>query len=371
MHPQPYQEALTHLYDAPLQPASWAKFIRCFARVIDAHDGQYCLWNAVERRMDFAVVMNDFDDAEAAGSVAAADADRALPALIDSTPVGTWVFNCGHFDERCAASCPASGRARARSLGHAAGVRLTVGPQGVSSLGLFRARRGPPFGAAERSWLERVTPHLQRASRLHLEVEELRRGATLGIAAADGLDQPIVIASREARIAFANRSGNAALADRSGALCALGGKLCGRTAASQDALIRALQRATATTSASASAFSCAFGSGPRLHVVVSPLQADCGFAAAWQRPLALITLSTPHARMPDASMLRGAFGFTPAEARLVGALTHGVSIAAYAAAASISINTARSQLRSAMQKADTHRQSDLVRLVHGLPCMRA
>jgi len=56
-------------------------------------------------------------------------------------------------------------------------------------------------------------------------------------------------------------------------------------------------------------------------------------------------------------------GLSPAEARLAAALSRGSSLADYAEAASLSINTVRWTLKRVFVKTDTHRQAELVRLL--------
>jgi DNA-binding CsgD family transcriptional regulator len=62
-------------------------------------------------------------------------------------------------------------------------------------------------------------------------------------------------------------------------------------------------------------------------------------------------------------LLRGRYNLSPAEARLAAALASGQSMNEYAEARSVSLNTARTQLKSTMMKVGVRRQVDLVREV--------
>lgn len=68
-------------------------------------------------------------------------------------------------------------------------------------------------------------------------------------------------------------------------------------------------------------------------------------------------------RMLDTGPLRVIIGLTPAEARLASALLQGTSLDEAAAQLGVTRNTIRTQLRGLFIKTDTHRQSDLLRVL--------
>lgn len=61
--------------------------------------------------------------------------------------------------------------------------------------------------------------------------------------------------------------------------------------------------------------------------------------------------------------MRRVYRLTPAEADLAVALVAGTTITAYADEDRISVQTARGYLKSTLRKTETHRQTDLVRLL--------
>ena len=69
----------------------------------------------------------------------------------------------------------------------------------------------------------------------------------------------------------------------------------------------------------------------------------------------------------DEAALMRLFDLTPAEAGVALALITGRSIAQIVAARGVSRNTVRTQLAGILRKTGTHRQSELVRLLHLLP----
>lgn len=68
---------------------------------------------------------------------------------------------------------------------------------------------------------------------------------------------------------------------------------------------------------------------------------------------------------PSAQLLQTRFGLTRAEARVVRRLAEGRSIRRIAEELKVSVETARTHAKRAMQKTDTHRQAELVSLVLG------
>ncbi len=66
---------------------------------------------------------------------------------------------------------------------------------------------------------------------------------------------------------------------------------------------------------------------------------------------------------PSQSLLRNAFGLTPAEARLAGLIGQGTSVREAADVENITFETARSRLKSIYTKTETGRQSELALLV--------
>lgn len=67
--------------------------------------------------------------------------------------------------------------------------------------------------------------------------------------------------------------------------------------------------------------------------------------------------------MPSSQSLQSRFGLTRAEARVVRRLAEGHSIKRIAEEFGVSVETARTHAKRAMQKTDTHRQAELVSLV--------
>jgi DNA-binding CsgD family transcriptional regulator len=97
-----------------------------------------------------------------------------------------------------------------------------------------------------------------------------------------------------------------------------------------------------------------------LHVV--PVRRSAHDLFSFALAIVVVTpVSTGDA--PDVALIRGLFDLTPAEAKVTQAIAGGVTVAGYAAAAGVSVQTARSQLKHALSKAGVSRQAELVGLL--------
>lgn len=65
----------------------------------------------------------------------------------------------------------------------------------------------------------------------------------------------------------------------------------------------------------------------------------------------------------SAEVLMDVYGLTRTEARLACELAHGTGIEDAAASLAMGVGTARTHLKQILQKTDTHRQAELVRLM--------
>ena len=99
-----------------------------------------------------------------------------------------------------------------------------------------------------------------------------------------------------------------------------------------------------------------------LALLIAPLPLHDRFFGV--RAAAVVFVSDPErdARAP-VDVLRTLYGLTRAEARLAVVLAAGRTPQAAAAELGVSPHTVRSQLKSVLQKTDTRRQSDLMRLL--------
>lgn len=110
--------------------------------------------------------------------------------------------------------------------------------------------------------------------------------------------------------------------------------------------------------------------GRRLTLLVCPLRpAQRMFHA--EGPCAIIFISEAGAAVRTlGKILSAQYGLTQAEARLVSALAAGETLAEYANARTLSLNTVKTHLKSIFDKTGHKRQSELIRDVLSNPIIR-
>ena len=108
-------------------------------------------------------------------------------------------------------------------------------------------------------------------------------------------------------------------------------------------------------------------SGKRpLQLAVSPLSDQGGQLVGSDAGATAMCLISGHERqMTDAGqLLPQLYGLTPSETRLATGFIDGLSITEFAATNGISTNTAKTQLAGLFAKTGTHRQAELVAMLH-------
>jgi DNA-binding CsgD family transcriptional regulator len=182
------------------------------------------------------------------------------------------------------------------------------------------------------------------------------RGGQSAVAAlaVQALDLAMVVVDPRRRILLANRACEEILRT-GGCLMRRSGRLVGRGAEVDDALegmLRRLGPARAAVGRIGGLFTVgvALSRSRRAFLL---LLADA------QRPIACAVDDIGHL-----------FSLSPAEARLAYALASGRTLEQHAAASAVALSTVRTQLRYVLRKLSLHRQTDLVRVIAGLPALR-
>lgn len=99
----------------------------------------------------------------------------------------------------------------------------------------------------------------------------------------------------------------------------------------------------------------------------APKESDSSIKLDSDKTEVVLVFSQINRKGPRSSHLMEWFGLSPAEARLANALASGLSVENFSTTYSISVATARTQLRAVLKKTGTDRQQDLVRLLSALP----
>jgi DNA-binding CsgD family transcriptional regulator/PAS domain-containing protein len=245
----------------------------------------------------------------------------------------------------------------------------TLFKQGTRSgrLALFRPPEAEPCGKEEMELVRLLMPHLVRSIELHTKIAHLENNSEILLNTLDRIPQAVILLDAEGKIKVLNQKSEAILSRNDG-LTISGCELCARSAAENIALRKLVHDAASIASGKSMenpGGNALISRGLRLRpycLTVTPLP-----------PTALIGLETPAVAVfiadpsnevttPDAK-LQFIFRFTPAETRLAQHLMLGISLPEAAEKIGVSHNTVKTQLSRILEKTETHRQSELIRVL--------
>jgi DNA-binding CsgD family transcriptional regulator/PAS domain-containing protein len=237
-------------------------------------------------------------------------------------------------------------------------------------ISLMRPVGAEPFDDDDKSVLARVLPHLKRSLRLRDEVVigRFERESLLDLM--DQLPVAVLLVTRSGLVRVRNQAAEDLLGQRDG-ICLRSGYLAGSTARATTELRRLVANAATRPAggdvASAGEHFVIPRGADRLPLisVAFPGRVGDGGVAGRAEPMAVLLIKDP--QIDSAQSLTdfvNVYEITNAEARLLRFLCDGHGLFEAARELAISKNTARTHMRSIYAKVGTHRQSDLVRLLH-------
>jgi DNA-binding CsgD family transcriptional regulator len=241
-----------------------------------------------------------------------------------------------------------------------------IGPL-LSALEVYRPRRLGDFGRSEISILQRLVPHAANALRVNRQVSVSQIHQHQAEEALNQLNTGVLLLVRDGRIVFANRAAEDLLR-RGGGITSRDGKLATSHHLHSDRLAcviaRAAGRAAAPPMVEALRIDRDADHRP-LHLWVVPLPRESSslLVRTSQSDVMVIVIDPELSAAPPIEALRALYELTEAEARLTSGLLQGERLEDYAARAGISMNTARTHLKSVFAKTDTDRQAELMRLL--------
>jgi DNA-binding CsgD family transcriptional regulator len=237
--------------------------------------------------------------------------------------------------------------------------------------GIHRGRRAGGFDADVLKWLAILAPHIARAVHIHRQTTAVALREQIALAALDELRVGVILVDSSCRPVYANREAESTLA-AAGCRWGRDGIFLPRPnethqlAALIAAAARGAPRCGGEMTSSARHFALQWQVLPldrrRLPKCAQPAADGAAIFVCRPGPLRLSWRS-----------IAIQFGLSPAEARLAATLADGTSLEAAAESLSISIHTARTQLKSIFSKCGVRRQGELVAtLMQGvLACCRA
>lgn len=209
-----------------------------------------------------------------------------------------------------------------------------------------------------------LVPHLQRAVQLNIKIAEMQMCSTASL---EALDRGTLLVNKSARVVFADYPAER-LCTSSGPLKISEGILCAHraddTALLHSIITRSVLRGSDAGAGGQLYLPCESGKRP-ISILVIPLRSDDVPFFAAERAVAVVFVTDPN-RQSEAfsSKIQRQFGLTPAETAFAVELLDGHGIQAAADRLGIMRSTGRTHLARIFEKTHTHRQAELVRLMH-------
>ncbi len=237
----------------------------------------------------------------------------------------------------------------------------------LARISLISARRyidREAFTDSEVRTFRKLLPHLRRSLQFHdhLTTAKLRADA-LGVAL-DQFPVAVFLVDQNCTVHDRNRAAQEFLADSNAPM-----QICDQKLAAyfpdQDRALREAVRIGADSLHSIEAEPCFVRLQMRNGlgvVVLVPVPINRSLVGTSGDLVLLICRQTTTSYV-DPVKLQRQFGFTPAESRLAIALAEGATLEDFATKRGISVGTVRTQVKSAMDKADVHTQAQLVGVV--------
>lgn len=267
-----------------------------------------------------------------------------------------------------------NGFLRPQDARHLLGTILFREAHSYSQVSVLRPGRREPFSDREVRLMQALMPHLQRAVRIHRRLVHLKTEGRFASEALDRAPFGVVLVDSRAHALLVNRAAAEMLASGDGLSLRANGITAARSdesAALRKLVFDAVQGLDSGSLKSSGAMTISRPSMRRPYsILVMPLRSESPLGEA--RAVAAVFVSDPERKMePDRELLRKLYRFTPAEARFASHLLRGESVEETALGLEISMNTARTHVRSLLVKTGTKRLSELLRiLVGGLTSLR-
>jgi DNA-binding CsgD family transcriptional regulator len=247
---------------------------------------------------------------------------------------------------------------------------------GFSAIATFR---GIHYDTSSISSLQSLSPHLRHAVRVHTKLNKLNVWGDVGSEIINNLQTAVIVSDRDCRPVQWNARAQHIFALQDGISVSRGGLLTaaqdGETKRLRELVERAHTAAVRgrrrqmydhTPAMAGGTISISRPSGRRpFNALISPIRsATIQQTIGSVQPSVMIFLSLPEASLPvSLEAMKGLYGVTRAEGRLVLELVAGKDLDAASISLGIGINTAKTLLKRVFNRVDVNRQTALVALI--------
>ena len=250
------------------------------------------------------------------------------------------------------------------------GMKVDLGLAAPAFLSSVRPKRHGPFGVPEALVFETLLPHLQRAMKLHLQFSQLKANVDGFDSALNAFDVAVFGLDASGHVVLMNLAARSIIQSSDG-IAVKAGRLVA-TETKQNTHLQSLIAGVISTAANTE---CPHGGALLLSRRRKPsaLRVTVTFIphtliGNTDRLSALVFVADPDRRtLPRSATLTALFALSPTECRVADLLVAGSDVTAVAETLQLSEGATRFHLKSIFRKTATKRQSELMKLVLGLP----
>ena len=251
-------------------------------------------------------------------------------------------------------------------LEHVTMLVLVASPRRHELISMWRSAKQGPMTEQSCELLRMLMPHLQIALQVRQMIGVLDRRVENAEAVLEASQSTSFVLDASGRVVHQSENARKMIAAEEG-ICLERGRLFPaelRLRAQFDALVLGCAHSGAGDAGGALSFPRRGGKRP-LQVLIAPMRGGAS-SLLEGRVLVLVTDPETSPVHPD-GVLRALYGLTPAETEVANGLLMGYSLEEIARLRRVSISTVRTQMKSLLEKTETRRQGELVRLLSTLP----
>jgi DNA-binding CsgD family transcriptional regulator len=369
-----FSSLLQALYAAPLQQEKWEEFLTMLCETTGSKGGFFLCADSnlgLSIRAQGRGMVLDSSDLIAYREVYAPKDPLRTPA-IRSGKIG--VVDCEELlpHEELRKSELYREMVEPLGLKHPSLIMLTCSIRRFEAISFWRTPEEGPMPEEFTRLLHLLVPHIQAALQIRQSLGVAQQRLHGAEAMANASETPTLILSAQGVIVMSNAAADNLLRGEDG-LSRRDDRLVaakGRNQTELDALLRR------TASANFSHLDSRTGAPLLLHrpsgsqpliLQASPLPAGPSFGSG---SILLLVTDPERPISPADDVMQALYAFTPAEVEIANGLITGYSLHEIAALRQVAVGTVRGQIKSIFAKTKTSSQSDLVRLLTGLPRSR-
>jgi len=363
-----FDELIHHIYEAAYDESHWAVTLERLVGLSGSRVANILYYDtrgpAIQVNQNFGTPPELLDDYHR--RFAATDPGKEV---LQRAPVGSAVsadriFDPARFAELCRTEFYESFMAP-QDIHYGGGLKVFDDQGRISALSFFRSRAAGTYDDATLELISALTPHLQRALRIHREFVHLKAERQALLAGFDQLVMGLILFDARGEVLYRNPMAERILAHHP-ALTASGSTIAATHPGERIRLRRLIRQAVETDPGDTVAGAVALGlhhpDGVNpLPILIRPL--DGPFRGQGEARAALF-LSDPEQSLPlSPDVVSTAYGLSETEARVAVGIANSLSVKEIAGLHGVSHNTVRTQLKTIFQKLGISRQTELVKLL--------